>query len=226
MILFHLGCWSMLSACPRSNGASATQDGDQVHGPSGSYRADASDDKRPEAFLHSVETSTVHSEGRCWSNLGPLDVAIQAGDDCLRAKNLGEFGVELLLQTKGEPTERVVGKSKIDNVVAFARLEDGAILVVASVRNLNGRLFELRSGAGDWSLSTLASLPGDVLRIGKDEHAGELILIAEDLERGARQTPPKQLRFRCDRVGRLRSETEMTDAEAIKWIWVARGEQR
>jgi hypothetical protein len=188
-----------------------------AHRETGSIGTEIVDD-----FTDSVAIASNVTGSPCWTNLRPRDVAIEVGTECVMAANRGEFGATIGVRGVEEPRARVVVESSLDNVVALARLGDGTILVVSSYKGLNGRLFKLARRGTDWSWTVLAPLPGDVLRIGKDEHAAELVLVAQDLQRRNPSLPQPQLRFRCDRWGRLKGDQESTDATEINWIWPAR----
>jgi hypothetical protein len=132
---------------------------------------------------HSIVTAqTVHADDcsveRNLHTATP-DISIRVERECIVANNFDEFGMRLSFYASGEDVERAIFSSKIDNIIAFAQLGK-KVLAIASVRHLDGRLFELTRGDDGWSSRVLTTLPGDVLRIGEDEQTRDVVLVVND----------------------------------------------
>jgi hypothetical protein len=170
-----------------------------------------------------VTAETLVDDGcpvnRAGSRLTP-DVAIRIERECIVANNVGEFGMRLSFHAVGDDVEHVIVSSIIDNIIAFARVGK-TVLAIASVRHLNGRIFELTRENDGWSSKVLSTLPGDVVRVGEDERTGDVVLLVNDLEDRSPASAPRQLMFRCDRLRQVSSENQPAEASFVRWIWPA-----
>jgi len=215
-----LAC-GFLCACVNSKSKVQLEDG------SGS--AGASDLKDSSGAFDDVTSAIVTAEtlhpGECpvtrRSDRATPDISIRVGRECIVANNFGEFGMRLSFHAAGDDVERTIVSSKVDNIIAFAQLGK-RVLAIASVRHLNGRIFELTRGEDGWSSRAVTTLPGDVVRIGEDESTRDIVLLVNNLNDRGPASLAGQVVFRCNRLGQISSISQPIETSAATWLWPTR----